>query len=383
MHNAGPSANESAATAAGDADQDGPRRTHALVAAWRRAASLPAQLRASGRYTPGKVAFQLVGLAVSIGLLVWLISLALSEENRAAWRNLAEASLLELSVLFGATLASIVFNGLIFWSLIRRHHRLSALELVAVNALSTLLASLPFKLGVLIRGLIHHRRDGLPFKFLIGWFAAVAVLGVAVFVPLAGLSLWRRDTDVAWWVGAVVVFVASHGVAMAVARHAQREGWAPRWLRRASLGAHGFLLAPGTLALHAAMRALDIVSLAGRFLAAAWVLGISFDAENAVLLGCTFFLLSVLAPTGNLGVREAGTTALAAAVGLDLSEIGALVLVVSATEVLVALVVSLPSAAFLRLDRILFRPRGETLDEAVNDPKTDGLLATPEGERGD
>jgi len=331
---------------------------------------LPAQLRAKRRFSPAKIAFQLLGLAVSIALLIWLISIALSDDNRQAWTNLADASPIQVAALFGATAASITFNGLIFWALARGRASVGPVELVAVNAICTLLASLPFKLGVLVRGLIHHRRDQLPFKFLIAWFATVAVLGMAVFVPLAGLSLWRGETDALWWAGAAAVFAVAHGAAFAVASFAQRQTQAAAYLRKASLGAHRFLLKPSSLAWHALMRGLDIASLAGRFMAASWLLGFGLGVESAVLLGCTFFLLSVLAPTGNLGVREAGTTALAAAVGLDLDSIGMLVLIVSGAELLTAFVASLPAAVYVRLDRVLLRPP-QALDPDATESPTD------------
>ena len=69
--------------------------------------------------------------------------------------------------------------------------RLRTLDVVAVNAIATLLNYLPFKLSVISRIVIHNRRDGVPLGKIVGWLAAVGVGGVISFGPVALVSLWH------------------------------------------------------------------------------------------------------------------------------------------------------------------------------------------------
>ena len=57
--------------------------------------------------------------------------------------------------------------------------RLGAIEIIAVNSLCTFLAVLPFKISVLARAAIHHKRDGVTFRQIVAWFAGITVMGLA------------------------------------------------------------------------------------------------------------------------------------------------------------------------------------------------------------
>lgn len=322
----------------------------------------PAELSASKRFTPRNIAIQLTGFALSVALLVWVISQAIEPENREAWSKLREAGPFMIAGLAGVTVGNIAINGMIFHAVARPVRRFHPAYLIAVNALATLLATLPFKLGVFIRGLIHHRRDHMSFKLIVGWFAGVGALGVVTLVPIALLGLWRSSADVLWFVGAGVTLTVSHAGAIMVSRIAARQdSIRARTAARLSLGSWRFLRFPSATLGHAAWRIGDFVMLAARFYIAAKILGFEITPEQALLLGTTFFLISVSAPSGNLGVREAATVALAKAVGIE-GSIAALAILVSFAELVTALALSLPAIAIIRPGRVIRRghhPREE------------------------
>jgi hypothetical protein len=318
-------------------------------------AGLPADLEASRRFTPRKVAVQLVGFSISLALLGWVIARSLDEESAQAWERLREADAWAVAIVVGATAGNIAVNGLIFHAIARPVRRMSPAYLIAVNALATLLATLPFKLGVLIRGLIHHRRDGMAFKEIVGWFTAVGGLGVATLVPIALLSLWRTSADAVWFVGAALTLVGTVGASVMLSRlAAPRDSAFSRLLARASLGSWRFLRHPSASIGHAVWRTIDIALLAARFYFTAQILGFELGPEQALILGTTFFLISVSAPSGNLGIREAATVAIAKAASIE-GSIAPLAIIVSFAELLTALAMSAPALAIVRPDRLLRR----------------------------
>ena len=72
-----------------------------------------------------------------------------------------------------------------------------------------------------------------------------------------------------------------------------------------------------------------------------------------MIAGSAFFLIGVVAPTGQLGAREAGTTGIMAA--LHSEGLVVAVLMVSAVEAAVVLLAAMAGGAYLRLDRLLGR----------------------------
>ena len=142
-----------------------------------------------------RIAVQLVGFSVGMALLVWAVRLALNEDNRGQFQRLAEAPPLHVIGLIGLSIATIVLNGMIFHRTLVPVRRLRTLDVVAVNAIATLLNYLPFKLSIISRVLIHNRRDGLPLGQIAGWLAAVGVGGVISFGPVAVVGLWRGTID--------------------------------------------------------------------------------------------------------------------------------------------------------------------------------------------
>jgi hypothetical protein len=300
------------------------------------------------RFTPKRIAIQGAGAALGIAIFIWAVRLVLSPDNRAQLEALTSASAPLLALLAGLTIASVAVNGALFWIAVRPLRELRLLDIVAVNAIATFLSVLPFKLNLILRVLIHHRRDGVPFRDLIAWLAAVAALGLAGLVPLAGASLWRGRLDALWWTGAITGLVIFGVLAVVLGRLSENN----KWLATTSLGSWRIVRHPGPVVSSLPIRLIDVGLVAARFLVVAEVIGVALSPSHAVVLATLWFALSVAAPTGTLGYRE-GLLVVVGSGGLDEGAIATLAIGVLVAELAVSGVLALAGAAWLRLDRLL------------------------------
>jgi hypothetical protein len=295
------------------------------------------------------IALQILGFALSVALVVWAVRLAMSKGDAEQLAKLASPPTVPLLVLLGATLASISVNGLIFATLVRPIRKLPAGELIAVNAIATFLSVLPFKLGLLARVVIHTRRDNLPLRDIVSWFASVAGVTLAVLLPLTAITLWRQQADAIWALSGLLLVPASCVIVVVGARFVRST---PK-LKPLALGADRILTQRSAVARAGVLRAIDTALLATRFAAAAAIIGVSLDADSAVVLGSTYFLVSVLAPTGATGFQLGGTITIAAWEALPVETAAILALAVAISEFGVALIMATIGAIALRLDRLL------------------------------
>ncbi len=302
------------------------------------------------RWTRSRIAVQVAGFILGLGLLGLTIYLATTGDNAAQFQHMRDAPPTWLIALLAVSAASIVVNGVMFWFVLLPLRRLNLVDVVAVNAIAVFLALLPFKLGLLIRALIHHRRDGVPFKQLLAWFAAISALALAIVLPMALASLWRGQVDALWWLAALIGPVVCTAVGVGCGRIA------PRYpiLSRLSLGADAIVKHLSAVVPHFIFRCVDVACLAARFLIAAKILGHEMTLDQAILTGTTYFLLSVVAPTGVLGAREAGTAGVGLVQGLDVAGIA---LLVTAAETLAAAALGTLAAWRLRLHAVLLSRR--------------------------
>ncbi len=333
-----------------------------------------------------RLAVQAVGFCVGLGLLWWCGAEALKPQNREKLSLLAEASLWQVAGMVGLTLASLALNGSMFWVALRPVRRLAWADVVAVNIIATLLALLPFKLSVLFRVLYHRTRDRVPVLTIGAWLAAFAAAMLVVVAPVALVSYLAARAEAegatgtpAWWpavpAGAAVALAAGMVVASRVVM--TRWGWSfverltglvpgarARELVRSRLlpRAHeGVLMlgAPGAVGAAVVMRLADIALQTARFLLAASIVGQPISLELAVLAASAYFLIGVVAPTGSLGVREAGTAGVFAVMKSD--EFMVVVLTISAAETVVLLGTGVLAAVWLRVDRLV-RPASRRMD---------------------
>lgn len=286
----------------------------------------------AGRGRGLRIGVQALGFLVSVGLLVWAGGLVFGAKNVEQRERLWSAPWYLVVLLPALSVATHLLNGALFQQTLYPVRRLRFWEVQGVNAMATLLASLPFKMSVMLRVLIHNRRDGVPVFTIGAWFIAMAVVMLASAVPVLGVSLWRGRVDGVWLVCVLAGMVGMAGIVVASARVLSRgAGW--RWVesvwfalplprrvkgergegeaRAGLLGkVHEGLRMLGharAVGICVGLRALDAGVQTGRFLVAARVLGIPLATDHAVLAGSSYYLIGALAPTGSLGAREGGT----------------------------------------------------------------------------
>lgn len=328
---------------------------------------------------------QIVGFCIGLGLLGWCVFAAAKPENVRSWERLREAPASSVAALLALSLASVLVNGAIFRQAIRPVARLGVLEVQCVNAVATLLAYLPFKLSMLFRVLVHNRRDGLPLLTIAAWFGAIAATLTTGVLPPIAVSAVRKSVDAVWWamsIGGVVLA----SVAMVVIARAIHEGTGWTWFVRLwrtlplprairgntddSASARPGLLPrihEGLRMLASAravgecvlLRSIDAAIHTSRFLLAAGILGIDLPAGQAVIAGCSYFLIGVAAPSGTVGLREALTGGLLGRLltGVDPDQFMVAVLMVSAAEAVVLLPAAIAGAAWLKPWRLRRRTR--------------------------
>jgi len=324
---------------------------------------------------PANLFIQIAGFMIGLALLYWCVTVALTPDNQKQLASLQHASWVRLTELVLLTLSSVVLNGLIFWATLQPVKKLSSLDLIATNAVASLLAFLPFKLSIIFRFLIHRRRDEVPLLTIGAWFAAVAGGMLMVLGPLAALSLWRRAIDVVWIIGAatsiplialIVISIAKLAAGDAgmlrIYRVANRLNIEPisKAVRTTWFGKLHSICAmvgnPYWFALALVLRLLDVAVWALRFHDVSKLLGKPLGWDTSLMLSSTYFLAGVLVPSGTLGSREAAALALARKLAVpDADSVAVVALVVTAFEAATLLGAAALGLIWLRPDRLLRR----------------------------
>jgi hypothetical protein len=331
-----------------------------------------------------RLVVQGLGFLIGLALLGWCVRAALSPENREQLQRLGEADPADVALLMALSAGTLILNGLFFWSALRPARRIRIADHLAVNALCSFLAFLPFKLGALTRVAINNRRDRVPLFTIGAWYGAILVVMVAIYAPAMGASLWRRGVDAVWWVSVLGGSLLACAAVVAVARQFAGErglvrlhrlldgarlpglGALGRTERFAQLHAGATMLAsPVDVFAAGAMRAADLAIMSARFVVAGAIVGHHFGWEQAVLVASAYYIIGVVSPTGMLGAREAGTVWMAGALGLagggaqSAEEVArsltVLTLFITGTESIVLLAGAAAGVAWLRPDRLLRR----------------------------
>ena len=301
------------------------------------------------RWTPGKLAIQFAGLLLGGVLFVWAIRNAFSEKNQPAIDRIREASLSDAAMLVGLTILSLLLNGVMFWLTMRPLRRVPLGETTAINCIAAFLSLLPFKLGLLLRALIHYKRHAVPAKELGAWLAAFGLLSALSLVIFAGASWWRAGIDGVWAACVVGGVIGAGGAVMLAGRLALR--WP--WLARASLGADAIARDPWAVFGHIVLRGADVATFGLRFWVAARIAGMTLAPADSMVMGSVYVLLNATAFAGSLGYAEAGTAFLANKVGVDQNEAALLALVITAALSFTSGILALGAWAWLRPDRLM------------------------------
>ncbi|MFM9959373.1 MAG: lysylphosphatidylglycerol synthase domain-containing protein [Phycisphaerales bacterium] len=312
-------------------------------------ARLRGGLKPVSRRSALRLAAQGLGFAVGLGLLAWAVSLALSEKNRASLEMIWGGERTMVLWLLVLSMVSVLLNGVMFWVVLRPLKTLHIVDVALTNAIAAFLSVLPFKINLLTRLLIHHRRDGVSFKDILSWLGAMTALAFSVLVPVGLAGVWRGTMDALWWMTAVGGSVALGGLGVWLGHLAVRF----KVLQVLSLGSDRIARHWPTVFSHMLLRWFDVALLCMRFLAAAQAAHVELPLEKVVLLATTYFLLSVFAPAGALGFREMGTAGVGVAAGAATEEVVLVTLVVTAVELVASGLLCVPAFLRLRPDRLV------------------------------
>ena len=331
-----------------------------------------------------RIAVQVVGFLVGIGLLGWCVRLALSDENREALSKLADATPGSLTALLGLSIVSVVANGMIFWGGLAPVRRLRALDVIATNALATFLANLPFKIGLVARIGVHNRRDGVPMAMIFGWFGAVTATLIITSAALLLAGTLARVLG-GWTLAvAVAAMIVLSVVTVIVAKRLSGERGHRRLSRLIGrLGGKRALrlsrsqvmrelhmgldmLASGRwVALVVAFRMIDFCSQGWRWVVAGELVEKDIALTDGVLIAGGHFLAGALSPVGMLGFREGAAMGTAGLLGLDSREFAPIALLTAGSELVVVIAGAGLAIAWLRLDRMLGFRLGRTPGSGV------------------
>lgn len=324
-----------------------------------------------------KMVVQIVGFVIGLALLVWCVVQAFSPKNQEQLAALRNAPWALVAALFATNVLIIASAGMNFYLALRPVRRINFLDLHATNAIAILLAYAPFKLSMVFRVLVHHRRDRLPLALIAAWFACVTLAMLAAFGPLVLASVTGQGIDARWFAvaaaGAVFAWLCLwqaarffsgergmqriHGLARATGIAAAERFAVSKLVHNLHDGL-GMLNKPQRVASLIGMRLLDMVIQATRFYIAAKLLGIEMTWESAVLIASTHFIIGVISPSGMMGTREAGAAGLASYLHVaDMSQAAAVGVLILATEAIVNVTLAVVGVLRLGVGR-MFTPRG-------------------------
>lgn len=331
-----------------------------------------------------RLALQALGFVIGLLMLGWCVRAALSPENREQLAKLGEATPGQVALLLGLSAGTLYLNGLLFWVTLRPVRRVPAVDHVAINALCTFLAFLPFKLGAVLRVAINNRRDGVPILTIGAWYGVMFAIMLATYLPAMGSSVWRGGVDGLWWAGCLGGSTLLLGAAVVVARPFAGERGLARLHRlidgsrlplasRLARSDHfsrlhtaaDMMAAPGHMFGAGLMRLIDLGVMSARFVVAGSIVGVAFGWEEAVLAASAYYIIGMVSPFGMLGAREAGTAWMLGAVGLTSAagqsaeevarSLTVLTLFITGTESVVLLAGAAVGTVWLRPDRLLRR----------------------------
>lgn len=290
---------------------------------------------------------QAVGFAICLALFAWAVSKVLGEEQRSAWESLRRSRWQDVALLVGLTAASLVVNASTFWITLRPLRRLPGWEMLAVHCVAAFLTILPFKLSLAVRAYLHRERHGLSWRHMASWGLAFAGLSAVTMLAVAAAVVWSKSAKTGLpgmaAAAAVCVSIAAGSVAL-LARATGRVPWIARFSVDAPLIAGTWWAAFG----HAGLRLLDIGLFGARFWIAAKMAGVTLSDTDAATLGGVYFLLSAAAPTGSLGITEAGTAGLGGVVGQDTGTIAMLAMLTTACQTGLSGLLAVPAWLWVR-----------------------------------
>jgi hypothetical protein len=287
-----------------------------------------------------RLAIQITGFLVGLGLLVWIILRAIEEGD---WGRIFAAGPGLVLALAACTVASALFNGTTFWLTVRPLRHVPFWDLQRLNVVANMLNYAPVRLGALARVVHHVRVDGLSLLQVGAWFGFIAyilALGVGSFVVAC---IAREQVDVIW-----ALLVAAQ---LVLGAFAVRVASGLPLLRRYGQGIDRIAADHASLWGAICLRVADLGAFVGRMAAAAAILEIHLSFTQLIILALVAHAGSLI-PFGRFGFREFCVAIAADRLSMMTGEVEAnmnqLALVESAGEVLVFLPFGLAGVPWLR-----------------------------------
>lgn len=241
-----------------------------------------------------------VGLLLIIAA-IWVVATQ-GDSLRAAWHSIQNASPWLIAAVLLLPLSSMVITTTIFWLLTRRLGRVGWWEMSALIGSAWLLNMLPFKPGLIGRIAYHKAISGIPISKSIAVVViamAVGTIGIALTLLAVAISMpGDAHAGLRWLVAAGATLVAI--IATLVAKRTFRGAF--RQL------IHGRL---GELGLCIALRVIDTLLWALRYLLAFELIGVPVDYRSCIIFAGVSQIAGQM-PV-QLGLRE-WTVAIAAGI---------------------------------------------------------------------
>lgn len=308
-----------------------------------------------------------LGFALGLGMLAWCIWLVAKDQARIDQVKKLAQSPGTLAVLLALSTGVSLCTGMMFRAMAAPVAKLPVLDVLAVNAVATLLGNLPFKLSIVARGYLHRTRNGMPVPLILAWMgASLCVMAIGVLPPLVATFALKR-IDATWWITVVAgtVLLAACGIAFARVTGTERFwGWVSAQGERfpGSLGKltrwsgyDQFRRGPEMLgsvpavAQGVAWRSASMGLGVWRFAVAAAAVGATMTAGQCVVADSAYFMIQATAPTGALGAREGGTVAVVASLAGE--SLPVVVLAVTAAETVANLLCAGAGLMYLKMTR--------------------------------
>ncbi|MEL6328417.1 MAG: lysylphosphatidylglycerol synthase domain-containing protein [Planctomycetota bacterium] len=308
---------------------------------------------------------RLAGWLAGAGVLVYLVYDALRPEKREQLERLLDAGPGPIAAIVALSAGTVIVNALTLWVLLRPIAKLPPVYLSGVNWAATLLNYAPGKLGAITRAAWHNRLDGIPFATVMAWMGAYFAVLACGLLPTAIASSLLDRVDGLWITislagpPALALLLitlsrlfegdAGHDRMHAIARSVRLKP--VTWFLRTSVYANlhdVFALTSRPSAVWGALllRLADTAIQAARFAVASAVLGLDLSTGQTILLGATYFLIQASSPVGSAGVREGGTIAVGAVIGIEADALVIATLFVTASE-LATLILGIAPAMWL------------------------------------
>jgi hypothetical protein len=266
--------------------------------------------------SPRKIALQLLGFALGLVLLAWVIYRAISKASGtepgqiSGWQRLRDTDPALIAGLLLCTIVSLGANGAIFWLVIQPVKPLRHVHMQLLNLVTSVLNYAPLRAGLIARVAYHLRVDRLGIITIGAWFTAIGFTLMLTLGAVVAATFLRPHFDWLWW----LVLVTQLVIGAWVTRSFMRLDRFSRWGKVAG-GLDRMLADNRALWGAISLRLIDVMAYTGRMACAVAILQLPFTFREILLLSIAAIVVSLF-PLGRVGYREAGVAFVAGLFGM-------------------------------------------------------------------